>query len=60
MDVGQEPTWSLDGSKLAFFHSRLQGEIDLRIAQTDSWDYTVVDDLPFPDHAQFIMTWLQP
>jgi len=60
VDVGLEPTWSPNGSKLAYIHSTMQGEIDLRIAQTGSWDYTVVDDLTFPGQAQFIMNWLQP
>jgi len=60
IDVGLEPAWSPDGTRLAYIHSTMQGEIDLRIARSGSWEYSVVDDLPFPGQAQFIMSWLQP
>jgi Tol biopolymer transport system component len=60
IDIGLEPTWSPDGQSLAYIHATMEGERGLRIADVESWNFTPIDDLPFPDTADFIMDWIQP
>jgi hypothetical protein len=38
----------------------MEGEMGLRIADVESWKFTPIDDLPFPDVVHFIMGWIQP
>jgi len=60
IDVGLYPAWSPDSLSLAYIHTPLEGEIDLRIVDVESLSITAIDDLPFPDGVDFIMDWIQP
>ncbi len=60
IDAGLYPTWSPDSLNLAYVHTPLEGEIDLRIVDIESLNITAIDDLPFPVGVDFIMDWIQP
>jgi len=60
VDIGLAPTWSPEGHRLAYVHTTMEGEMGLRIADVESWEFTPIDDLPFPDTVHFIMGWIQP
>lgn len=60
LDAGLYPTWSPDSLNLAYVHTPLEGEIDLRIVDIESLNITAIDDLPFPVGVDFIMDWIQP
>jgi hypothetical protein len=60
VDAGVEPAWSPDGRSLAYILPTLEGGLELRIADAESWTSTPVDDLAFPEPPQFIMDWLAP
>jgi len=60
VDIGLAPTWNPEGQSLAYVHTTMEGEMGLRIADVESWKFTPIDDLPFPDVVHFIMGWIQP
>lgn len=58
VDIGLAPTWSPEGNSLAYVHTTMEGEMGLRIADVESWEFTPIDDLSFPDTVHFIMGWI--